>query len=191
MFTHLRKHQTWLLGVIVTITIVSFVVFFNPNSRNTGSSRGPAYFGSINGERISEEDFYNARREVELQYFFMSGGNWLRDDAEAKKAGFDIEQRTYARLLLIQKQQQLGIHVSSEIAGQFATDMLRQYGQPDAFIKKVLEPRGLQTTDLDRFIRHELGIQELISTIGLSGKLVTPQEAQSLYMREHEELSTQ
>ena len=46
-------------------------------------------------------------------------------------------------------------------------------------------------SDLDRFIRHELGIQELVSTIGLSGKLVTPQEAQSLYIREHEELSTE
>jgi SurA N-terminal domain len=191
MFGTIRKHQTWLWTVIATVTIVSFVVFFNPNNRGTGSSRGPANFGSINGERISEEDFYNARKEVDLQYFFMSGGNWLRDEADAKKAGFDLEQRTYARLLLIQKENQLGIHVGSEMAGQFATDMLRQYGQPSAFVEKVLQPRGLQTSDLDRFIRHELGIQELISTIGLSGKLVTPQEAQSLYEREHEELSTE
>jgi len=82
-------------------------------------------------------------------------------------------------------------HVSSEVAGQFATDMLRQYGPPSEFVKKALEPRGLQTSDLDRFIRHELGIQELISSVGMSGKLVTPQEAQSLYVREHEELSTE
>jgi hypothetical protein len=191
MFGTIRKHQTWLWTVIATVTIVSFVIFFNPNNRGTGSSRGPANFGSINGERISEEDFYNARKEVDLQYFFMSGGNWLRDEADAKKAGFDLEQRTYARLLLIQKEDQLGIHVGSEMAGQFATDMLRQYGQPSAFVEKVLQPRGLQTSDLDRFIRHELGIQELISTIGLSGRLVTPQEAQSLYEREHEELSTE
>jgi hypothetical protein len=191
MFGTIRKHQTWLWAVIATITIVSFVVFFNPNNRGTGSSRGTANFGSINGERISEDDFYNARKEVDMQYFFMSGGNWLRDENEAKKAGFDLEQRIYARLLLIQKEEQLGIHVSSEMAGQFATDMLRQYGPPTAFVEKVLQPRGLQMGDLDRFIRHELGIQELISTVGLSGKLVTPQEAQSLYIREHEEVSTE
>jgi hypothetical protein len=191
MFGTIRKHRTWLWVVIATATIVSFVVFFNPNNRGTGSSRGPANFGSINGERISEDDFYNARKEVDLQYFFMSGGNWIRDEADAKKAGFDLEQRTYARLLLIQKEDQLGIHVSSEVAGQFATDMLHQFGQPNEFVKKVLEPRGLQTSDLDRFIRHELGIQELISSVGLSGRLVTPQEAQSLYIREHEEVSTE
>ena len=72
MFGTIRKHQTWLWTVIATITIVSFVVFFNPNNRGTGSSRGPANFGSVNGERISEDDFYNARKEVDLQYFFMA-----------------------------------------------------------------------------------------------------------------------
>jgi hypothetical protein len=191
MFGTIRKHQTWLWGIIITITVICFVFFFSPANRGTGSSRGQAYFGSINGERISQEDFYNARKEVDLQYFFMSGGSWIRDEADAKKAGFDLEQRTYARLLLIQKQEQLGIHVSSEVAGQFATDMLRQFGPPNEFVTKVLEPRGLQMSDLDRFIRHELGIQELISTVGMSGKLVTPQEAQSLYVREHEELATE
>jgi hypothetical protein len=191
MFGTIRKHQTWLWGIIITITVICFVFFFSPANRGTGSTRGEAYFGSINGQRISQEDFYNARKEVDLQYFFMSGGNWIKDEADAKKAGFDLEQRTYARLLLIQKQEQLGIHVSSEMAGQFATDMLRQYGAPNDFVTKVLEPRGLQMSDLDRFIRHELGIQELISSVGMSGKLVTPQEAQSLYVREHEELATQ
>jgi len=191
MFGTIRKHQTWLWGVIITLTIVCFVFFFSPANRGSGSGRGEANFGSINGERIREEDFYNARKEVDLQYFFMSGGNWIKDEADAKKAGFDLEQRTYARLLLIQKEEQLGIHVSSEMAGQFATDMLRQFGSPTAFVEKVLQPRGLQMADLDRFVRHELGIQELMSTVGMSGKLVTPQEAQSLYLREHEELSTE
>src|SRR5256885_11635545 len=118
-------------------------------------------------------------------------GEWLDSETEAKKAGFDLQQRIYARLLLIQKEEQLGIHVSSQMAGQFATDMLRQFGSPTAFVEKVLQPRGLQMADLDRFVRHELGIQELMSTVGMSGKLVTPQEAQSLYVREHEELSTE
>lgn len=191
MFGTIRKHQTWLWVVVATITIVSFVVFFNPSNRGSGSSRGAANLGSINGERISEDDFYNARKEVDLQYFFMSGGNWINNEADAKKAGFDLEQRTYARLLLIQKEDQLGIHVSSEMAGQFATDMLHQFGSPAAFVEKALAPRGLDMGDLDRFVRHELGIQEMISTIGMSGKLVTPQEAQALYVREHEELSTE
>jgi peptidyl-prolyl cis-trans isomerase D len=190
MFGTIRKHQTWLWGVIITLTVICFVFYFSPANRGSGSGRG-AYYGSINGERITEDDFRNARNEVDLQYFFMSGGSWLNSEADAKKAGFDIEQRTYARLLLIQKEDNLGIHVSSQMAGQFATDMLHQFGSPAAFVEKALQPRGLDMSDLDRFFRHELGIQELMSTIGMSGKLVTPQEAQSLYVREHEELATE
>lgn len=190
MFGTIRKHQTWLWTVIATITIVSFVVFFNPNNRGSGQGRSSANYGSINGERIREDDFYNARKEVVLQYFF-STGNWLDNETEAKKANFNLEQRIYARLLLIQKEDQLGIRVSSEMAGQFATEMLHQFGSPATFVEKALQPHGFDMADLDRYMRHELGIQELISAIGLSGRLVTPQEAQSLYIREHEELSTE
>src|SRR5215468_2772092 len=162
MFGTIRKHQAWLWGVIITITVACFVFFYSPANRGTGSSQGPVNFGSINGERISKEDFINARKEVQLQYFIMSGGTWIDSETDAKKAGFDFEQRIYARLLLIQKQEQLGIHVSSELAGQFATEMLRQFGSPEAFAKKL----NLQMSDLDRFICHELGLQELIATVG-------------------------
>jgi peptidyl-prolyl cis-trans isomerase D len=189
MFGTIRKHQTWLWIVIATITIVTFVVFFNPSNRGTGSSRGPVNFGSINGERITEEDYNNARKEVLLQYFFMSG-NWLENEAAAQKAGFDFEKQVYVRLLLIQKQEQLGIHVSSDMAGQVATEMLHQFESPAAFVEKILKPHQLQMSDLERFVRHNMGIEELASIVGLSGKLVTPQEAQSLYVREHEELAT-
>src|SRR5437763_1771590 len=130
MFGTIRKHQSWLWGIIITITVICFVFFFSPANRGTGVTRGPADFGAINGERIHEDDFLNARSEVDLQYFFMSGGSWISNEADAKKAGFDLEQRTYARLLLIQKEEQLGILVSSEMAGQFATEMLHQFGTP-------------------------------------------------------------
>lgn len=190
MFGTIRKHQTWLWAIIITITVICFTIFFSPANRGNGGGGGNANYGSINGERITDEDFHNARKEVDLQYFFMSGGNWY-NETDAKRAGFDLEQRIYVRLLLIQKQKQLGIHVSSETAGHFATETLRQFGSPSAFVEKMLQPRGLQMGDLDHFFRHEMGIQEMISTIGISGKLVTPQEAQSLYVREHEEVSTE
>src|SRR5262245_46937809 len=105
MFGTIRKHQTWLWAIIITLTIISFVIFFSPYSKLDNSSRGSANYGSINGVRISQEDFYKAAREVELQYFFRSGGNWPNE--EAKKMGFDRERETYQWLLLIQKQQQM------------------------------------------------------------------------------------
>ena len=37
--------------------------------------------------------------------------------------------------------------------------------------------------DFARFMRHELGIQEMIGTLGLSGKLVNTQEVKAVYIR--------
>ena len=117
MFGTIRKHQTWLWGVIITVIVISFVVYFSPYSRLNNTSRGPANLGSINGERVSEEQFVHARSEVYLRYFFMTG-NW--PDEDARKVGGQIDRETYQWLLLIQKQEQLGIHVSPSVAAQAA-----------------------------------------------------------------------
>src|SRR5690242_14548665 len=113
MFGTIRKHQTWLWAVIITLTIISFVIFFSPYSRVNSGGRAAGDFGSIAGDKISLDDYLKAKQEVVLQYFFMSGGNWLSSEEEAKKQGFDVEQRTYARLFLIKKQEDLGIHIGS------------------------------------------------------------------------------
>jgi hypothetical protein len=193
MIGTIRKHQTWLWAVIITVVIISFVFMFSPYSKMNNASRGPVNLGSINGERVSEEDFIKARAEVYLRDYFTSG-NW--PDEEAKKAGGQIERETYQWLLLIQKQQQFGVHVSTDVVAQAARAMVGQFQRagitsPEMFIQQVLNPRGFQVDDLERFVRHYMGVQELIATVALSGKLVTPQEAHDLFKREHEELSSE
>jgi len=191
MFGTIRKHQTWLWVVISALTIISFVIFFSPYSK-LNSGGGPVNLGSINGERITEEQYIHARNEVFLRHYFQTG-TW--PDEEAKKEGGQVERDIYQWLLLTQKQEQLGIHVSSDMVAQAARAMVSQFqragiSSPDIFIRQVLQPRGFKVADLERFVRHYLGLQELISTQGLTGKLITPQEARDLYKREHEELAT-
>jgi hypothetical protein len=193
MFGTFRKHQTWLWAVIITVIIFSFVIYFSPYSKLNDSRRGPVNLGKINGERISEEDFIHARSEVYLRTFFMSG-NW--PDEEAKKQGGQLERETYQWLLLIQKQKQLGIHISPDVVAQSARVMVSQFQRagitsPDMFVRNLLNPRGLSVDDLERFVRHYMGVQELIATLGLGGKLVTPQEVRDLYKREHQEVATE
>ena len=193
MIGTIRKHQTWLWAIIITVTIISFVIFFSPYSKLNASRRGPANYGSIEGEKVTEDQFAQAEREIYLRYFFMNGA-W--PDEEAKKSGFDPLRDTYYRLLLIMKEEQLGVHVNSEICAQFARDMLRSYqrmgiNSPAMFVQQVLDPRGFHMDDFERFIRHEMGIQELVAILGVSGKLVTPAEAKGLYEREHQELATE
>ena len=185
MFGTIRRHQTWLWAIIITLTIISFVIFFSPVSRVNPTRGGSANLGSINGARITPEEYTDAQREVMLRYFFMSG-NFPGE--EARK---DEQREIYQRLLLIHKQADMGIHPGSEAVAQVARNILRppqksNINSPTAFVKQLLEPHGFTMDDVERFVRHELGIQELITTVGLSGKLVTPHEAKGLYEREHE-----
>src|SRR5439155_27194902 len=125
MFGTIRKHQTWLWAIIITLTIISFVIYFGPQSKLNSSKGGggTANFGSINGERITPEEYADTEREVSLLYFFSSG---TFPSAESKNSGFDPMVETYRRLLPVHKQKVRGINLSSESIGQTAGNMLRQ-----------------------------------------------------------------
>src|SRR5437899_10873584 len=103
MFGTIRKHQTWLWALIITAIIISFVWYFGATSKINNERRRDFNVGSINGERITQQDYVSAMREVDLQFFFFrSAGNWPTD--EAKRSGWDQEREVYQLLLLIQKQ---------------------------------------------------------------------------------------
>jgi hypothetical protein len=192
MFGTIRKHQTWLWAVIITLTIISFVSFLSPNSK-MNSGRGSDNFGSINGERISQIQYANATREVELHSFFMSG-HWLSEDK--KRTQLDTEREIYQWLFLTQLQRKLQIHVGDEAAAGMAQQMIHSFerigiSSPSMFIDRVLRPQNLSVNDFERYVRHFIGLQEIINTYGLSGRLVTPQEAKALYEREHQEMATE
>lgn len=191
MFGTIRKHQSWLWIVIITLTIISFVYFFSPQQQMQ-DGYGKQNYGSINGKDISREAYAKAARETYLRYFFMSGGNW--PDAGAQQQGFDETREAYQWLLLIQKQEQHGIHVSPGVVADVARQMLEPFKRAninsvEGFRKQVLEPRGFTLEDFERFVRHYVGLQELMSVAGLSGKLVTPDEIKALYIRENQQIA--
>src|SRR5690349_4859568 len=117
MIGTIRKHQTWLWAVIITATIISFVWYFGPQSKLSPGRSSSANLGSIDGAKLTPEEYSEAAREVELRYFFMSGSF---PTEETRRSGFDANRETYYRLLLIHKQDELGIHVSSDLVAQTA-----------------------------------------------------------------------
>jgi hypothetical protein len=193
MFGTIRKHQTWLWAVIITLTIISFVVFFSPYSRmNSGAARRRGSYGSINGQVITDQQYVDAYRETDL-HSFLNSGRWLSEDR--KRAESETERDIYQWLLLVQKQEQLGIRVDDEAAAEMGRQVIGSLarsgvGSPAIFRERLLQPHNLAMADFERYMRHFVGLQELINTIGVSGRLVTPQEAKGLYEREHEELAT-
>ncbi len=196
MFGTIRRHQTWLWAVIITITVISFVVFFNPNNKYAGHSASKADLGSISGEAISVEDYRAVGAEVQLSYF-LGHGDWPDHDAAAKQSGYNEQREIYQRLFLIQKQKEYNIHVSREVIGTTAAQILHSLGRNgtavplDAFETQLLKPHGLTKEDFSRMLEHELGVRQLVTALGLTGKLTTPQEAEMLLRAEREEITTE
>jgi len=192
MIGTIRKHSTWMWGIIITGTIISFVYWGStPGSR--GGAGGPDNYGTIYDQTIPRKEFVDTYREMELRHFFSTGEWPGSNDA---RNGFDPNRETYFRILLLRKAGQLEIHVSLDAIAKAAHEMLRgmNRGNPvplAEFVRQVLAPRGLTGADLERYLRHELAIQQLLGLAGASGRLVTPQDARALYEREHQEYVTQ
>ena len=199
MFQSIRRHQKWLWLVITTLTIVSFVVFFSPQQtqfKGTSQFGTGAVIGTINGRPITREEYINTYREAELRYLF-STGNWPRDDEMSRQMGI-MDRETRNRLLLIEKLKQFNIQISEASVAQWIVEAFQDRASGkfrpedyDGFVKTRLPQQNLVEADFQRFVRHEVGIQHLIALTGLTGRLITPQEAEIIFRRENEQVDTQ
>ena len=194
MIGTIRKHSKTLWWIIIFCIIITFVYWGSQTSQNGGGGGPTGSLGNLNGEPITPKKYEDAKRETYLSYFFSSGGSWPGQGRAI--SGFDVERETYFRLLMIQKQAQMGVHVSQEAVAKVASERLRSMNRgnpvaPDVFGKQVLGPQGLTMADFERYLRHELGVQQLASVLGLGGELVTPQEVRAYYTRENQEIQAQ
>jgi hypothetical protein len=197
MIGTIRKHSGWLWGVIITATVISFIYWGAGPSRMSDGSGGRAAsgdFGSIYGHKVTQQAYVDARNDFYLYYWFRSG-EWPDKNRNFSEA--DLDREIYVRLMLDQKANDLGIHVGNDEVVTMANEMLRSLGRNgqavplSEFVKQVLNPKGLTAGDFENFVRQTLVMEQLQQAIGLTGELITPQEAAAAYQRDHQELSVQ
>jgi len=193
MIGTIRKHSKVMWWIVIVAIIITFV-WWGSNTSQMDTSGGGGNYGVMNGEVITPALFTETAREVNLNYFYSSGGTWPGDGSGI--AGFKLEEQVFQRLLLIQKAKELGIHVSDDAVAQAASARMRAVnrGNPVAvteFETSILAPQRLNFADFERYVRNDLAVQQLISIAGAGGDLVTPQEIETLYRRDFEELSAQ
>ena len=72
MIGTIRKHSKWLWVVIITLTVISFIYWgaTAPGQRG-GGGRHSGDFGSINGKKITQQEFQQAFNEFKLFYLFQ------------------------------------------------------------------------------------------------------------------------
>jgi hypothetical protein len=194
MIGTIRKHVGWLWWLIAGLTIISFVFFMGAGPVRSGPGGSGGEFGRIYGHQITAQEFAQAKAEVYL-YYWAHNGQW--PDKSADYSADDLKRDVYIRLLLDQKARQLDIHVGQDALVTAANDFLRSLGRDGQpvdvvkFTEQVLAPEGLSLADFQSFLHDELAVQQMIQTLGLSGALVTPQEASGLYDHSHQEVSAQ
>jgi hypothetical protein len=193
MFGTFRKHQSWLWFIIIGVMVLSMVLWQSQTGKNGNGQRGPGNFGSIDGKAISAAEFQGAQSEVSLMYY-LRNREW--PDSPEATTKIDLQRETYQRLFLIRKLEEFNIHPDPGAAAHVAGMVLRQVGngQPvslDVFVDQLLKPHGINAEDFQHFLEHDLGIQQLIAVVGLSGKLVPPSEVQALYVQENQEISAE
>ena len=188
MFATLRRHRTWVLVLIIAVMIIPLLYWANPSTRMRGGGAGGGQGPEINGKLVTQTMLNNAAREVKLLYF-LNFRKWPEDDVErAQQVGFDIDTEAYLRLFRVSKAEEAGVHVADQTVADLARRLLGDYPL-DRFAKDVLEPRGLTADDFERFVRNDAAIQQLGNIIGAAGRLITPQEAETLFRRDHQEMS--
>jgi hypothetical protein len=190
MIGTIRKHSNWLWYPIIVATIITFVLW--GASQALFGNRSTGNFGSVYGKKVTGDQYLQAKKDFILSYWFHSGGKWPDDTTVSTT---EMDQQIYLSLMLEQKAEQLGIHVSEDTLAQAAAERLQALGGKqtvslDALVDQALAPKGFTAADFETFVRNDLTIQELIQSLGLAGKLITPQEAAAAYLRENEELST-
>jgi len=186
MFATIRRHQSWLFVIFAAIVIVSFVAY-GPSGVNqiklTGLT-GASGYGKIGDHAITQEELRRAEKEALIRYY-VANHDWPKTQSD-----FNLEREAYIRLFLIEKEKQFGIQASAESMADFARHIIGD-APLSAVVTQLLKPAGLEQEDFERYLAHESGAQQLVSAAGLSGKLVTPGEAETLYREEHQEVACQ
>lgn len=179
--------------VIIAAIIITFV-WWGSQGPQKGNGGGIGNYGVMNGVTITPAIYSEAQREVRLFYFFNSGGNWPGRGRQLQN--FDVERETFNRILITEKMKELGIHVDDDAVNKVAADrLLSIFNGKQVSLKEfesaVLAQEKLTTADFERYIRNELGIQQLFATLGMAGELVSADEVRSLYQRDHQKVSAQ
>ena len=178
MFGTIRRHQTWLWAIIITITIASFVIFGPTTTNKIGNALfgQSGDYGSINGQAITRDQFERASREIYIQ-------------TKGTTDSPQIRREIYLQLFYTHLQEQLGIQISTKAAATWARDYVLGGTSMEDFTDKVLKKEGVDATDFGRFVNHVLGHEQMSYVVGTSGRLVPPAEAEAIYRARNLEIS--
>lgn len=190
MFGTIRKHQTWLWIVIIGVMIFGLIQWQNSLGKGGDNDRGQGNFGAIDGRAITQFELTQAHTEALLNYF-VNTRDWPDRGAPPKDWNQTVED--YKQVFITRKLEQYNIHSDPDLVARYGATVIQRVAQgqgeitPDVFVNDILKPRGITPEDFQRYLQHQLSVQQMVAMLGDPGKLVAPEEIQSLYVQTHQE----
>jgi len=183
----------------MALTCISFVFFMSSGPSRNGRGGGMANYGVIYGHEVTGEELNQAERDFDL-YYLINYGEWPEKGRNVTE--MQIDQQTYVNLMFAGKAKALGIAIPDTAILDAAAQMMRSPGLARAVgtpgqaatmdkFEQLLKQKGFTDADFQHSVKTQLIAEQLRIVMGLSGSLVTPQEAGSLYDRENQEVSAQ
>ena len=190
MFGTIRKHQSWLWLIIIGVMILTMIVWTNNSGSN--SRRGAGNFGAIDNKPITATEMQQAENDALLNYLVQSSPHQWPDRAGSQ---FDLTRQAYQQLFIERKLNEYNIHADPDAAAHLASLILGHWdeGQPISMDKfqDILKSKNMKVEDFEHFLDSFVAVRQLESVVGISGKVVTPEEIQSLYTSEYQELAAE
>src|SRR3954470_13111961 len=149
MFGSFRRHQQWIwiLGMIVIIP--TFLVWGTYSGKFNGDRQGKIDLGSFNNRSIGRDEYIAAMKETRLNYFMRTGGKeWPGSDEATKR---NLDRDTIFRIFLLEKINELEIHVSPQAVARAGRERLGEY-PPEKFENDFLRAQELTLEDFKRYI---------------------------------------
>jgi hypothetical protein len=188
MFGTIRKHQRWLWVFIIAVTILGMIVWTNQTGSNNRGGSGN--FGSIDNKAITATEMRRAEKDVLLMYLLQTHPHQWPDSLRG-----DLLRQEYQQLFVTRKMEEYNIHADPGAAANLANLITRQWEEGQSItmdkLLDILKAKGLTAEDLEHYLETDVALKQLEAVIGLSGKIVTPDEIKSLYIQNYQELAVE
>jgi hypothetical protein len=185
MIGTIRKHSNFLWVIVIIFTVVSFVIFFTPEVGNVGGQS--VNYGTAYGIELTREERVAAELETRLYVF-----NQIRQWPDSSMSD-QVNAMAVRRCVMLKRAEIEGINVPDEAVARYIKAMfadretkkfnLANYNE---FTTKLLPQNGINESQFEDYIRHEIALGQLNQMAGQSAGLVSTRAARSLFERENE-----
>jgi len=192
-----RRHHKTVMWIIIVATIVTFVYYLTPNATRNGGGGGPgpsSPAGTIDGETITQPQFDAALQEAKVAVR-MTTGRWPSPQETTQQLPYLAFRQLYIAAKLKELNLDVPVDTTAELTRRLFGVMPGQTMSKEKFqefVRTELNEKGrVSEEDFYHWVRDQAGMALLMKLYGMNGELITSQEVESFFRRDHDMMTVE